>query len=1042
MKEGKECDNCLPGRLGRCGNRVINAAADKTHTQTSTPNNAHSSLRQPSTESSHQLYHHQCEQEEELDSNSTKENNKESPLPPFQPASEPSFVWGEVDGECFIKLIDACYKEVVHWRRNYFMIPSGKAGKDFVTELTRLLRAFADGSTLECVALKAAMVMPPLLLQRTSKNSKSRDHTVLLECRLIEWRKGNINALLYEGRTLQSRLPKHGQRTKSKEQLAHMFSQMMAKGKVKDALCLLSNKAKGKVLPLDGEVPGSQDKNVHQILQEKHPPAKPVNPSAVLEVSEPLGPHPAIFDSIDGDLIRQVTIRMNGAAGPSGLDAASWKRLCTSFRAQSTDLCDSIGKLARRLATEFIDPSALAPLTACRLIALDKTPGVRPIGVGEVLRRIISRAISLTLRLDIKEAAGPLQLCAGHESGCEAAVHTMREIYNDPATEGVLLIDASNAFNSLNRKTALRNIRALCPPLATFLINTYRNDVNLFIDGETILSSEGTTQGDPLGMAMYAIATVPLIHRLSSVPVKQIWYADDAGAGGNLDGLRSWWDQLCCEGKNFGYYTNSSKSCLVVKEEKLAEARAIFDGSGISITSEGHNYLGAAIGIESFVKNYAADKVQAFLEEIDKLTTIAATQPHAAYSALTHGLSSKWTYLSRTIPDISSILQPIEQKLHREFLPSITGQNPFNQNERNLMALPVRLGGLAVKNPAENCSSFENSNFVTAPLRKLLHEQSETLPYQSLCDQIEAKNEVKKRIRQAQEEASTNLTDALPAPLQRAVNIAKEKGASSWLTTLPIAEHGFSLHKGDFRDALCLRYDWKPKGLPSRCVCDKAFTVEHSLSCPRGGFPSLRHNELRDITAKCMSEVCHNVGVEPPLQPLTGEAMSYRTANIEDGARLDIMAQGFWGGDKVRAFFDVRVFNPFAHTYQNQSLTATFHKHEQEKRRAYDQRIREVEHSYFSPLVFTSSGGMGPTAKVVYKKLASMLAMKQNRPYSQTMDWLRCTLSFSLLRSAIMCLRGSRSRAGQPAHHNLELDGGTIDRAINDSRLACSQDTA
>ena len=174
---------------------------------------------------------------------------------------------------------------------------------------------------------------------------------------------------------------------------------------------------------------------------------------------------------------------------------------------------------------------------------------------------------------------------------------------------------------------------------------------------------------------------------------------------------------------------------------------------------------------------------------------------------------------------------------------------------------------------------------------------------------------------------------------------------------------------------------------------------------------------------------------------LTGEAMSHRTANIEDGARLDIMAQGFWGGDKVRAFFEVRVFNPFAHTYQNQSLTATFRKHEQEKRRAYDQRIREVEHSYFSPLVFTSSGGMGPTAKVVYKKLASMLAMKQNRPYSQTMDWLRCTLSFSLLRSAIMCLRGSRSRAGQPAHHNLELDGGTIDRAINDSRLACSQDT-
>ena len=120
---------------------------------------------------------------------------------------------------------------------------------------------------------------------------------------------------------------------------------------------------------------------------------------------------------------------------------------------------------------------------------------------------------------------------------------------------------------------------------------------------------------------------------------------------------------------------------------------------------------------------------------------------------------------------------------------------------------------------------------------------------------------------------------------------------------------------------------------------------------------------------------------------------------------------------------------------------STSRKKEELMTREYGRLNTAIFHP-FSPLVFTSSGGMGPTAKVVYKKLASMLAMKQNRPYSQTMDWLRCTLSFSLLRSAIMCLRGSRSRAGQPAHHNLELDGGTIDRAINDSRLACSQDTA
>ena len=242
-------------------------------------------------------------------------------------------------------------------------------------------------------------------------------------------------------------------------------------------------------------------------------------------------------------------------------------------------------------------------------------------------------------------------------------------------------------------------------------------------------------------------------------------------------------------------------------------------------------------------------------------------------------------------------------------------------------------------------------------------------------------------------------------------------------------------HKGAFRDALCLRYGWRPPLLPSLCVCDKTFNIEHALSCPYGGFPSIRHNEIRDITVHLMSDICHNVGTEPVLQPVTDESLSNRTANIEDGARLDIKAQAFWGNDRQCAFFDVRVFNPFAHTYRNLPLTTCYRRNEQEKRRAYDQRVREIEHGCFSPLVFSASGGMGPTAKVVYKKLASMIATKHNQCYSQTLNWLRCRLSFSLLRSAIMCLRrGSRSSANSPAHP--QLQEAAIDRALCDSRVA------
>ena len=119
--------------------------------------------------------------------------------------------------------------------------------------------------------------------------------------------------------------------------------------------------------------------------------------------------------------------------------------------------------------------------------------------------------------------------------------------------------------------------------------------------------------------------------------------------------------------------------------------------------------------------------------------------------------------------------------------------------------------------------------------------------------------------------------------------LSSEKGSSSWVTALPLTYHGFCLHKVAFCDALCLRYGWRSPLLPSNCVCGKQFTVEHALYCPCGG---LRHNELRDITAGILIEFCHSAEVEPSLQPLSGEFFQHRSAIVEDGARLDIVANG------------------------------------------------------------------------------------------------------------------------------------------------------
>ena len=223
-------------------------------------------------------------------------------------------------------------------------------------------------------------------------------------------------------------------------------------------------------------------RKVRDILSEKYPPGQPAHHDAIID-DDPPDVHPVLFESLDAGMIRSAALHTSGAAGPSGLDALSWRRLCTSFKSASLELCHSLAATARRLCTELVDPASIAPLMANRLIALDKNPGVRPIGIGDTARRIIAKAILNTTRQDIQEVAGSIQLCAGQISGIEAAVHAVRTLFQREDTEALLLVDATNAFNSLNRQTALHNIQKLCPSIATALINTYRAPSELFVDG-------------------------------------------------------------------------------------------------------------------------------------------------------------------------------------------------------------------------------------------------------------------------------------------------------------------------------------------------------------------------------------------------------------------------------------------------------------------------------------------------------------------------------------------------------------------------------
>ena len=340
--------------------------------------------------------------------------------------------------------------------------------------------------------------------------------------------------------------------------------------------------------------------------------------------------------------------------------------------------------------------------------------------------------------------------------GCEAAVHAMEQIFADNNTEAMILVDASNAFNCLNRQVTLLNCESICPALTHILTNTYRNNSHLFVDGQCILSKEGTTQGDPLAMAIYAIGTQPSIHKLGGI-AKQVWYADDSAAGSRLEKLRKWWDLLVEIGPQYGYFPNSSKTHVLAKPQYVETAKEIFKDTSIVISTKGERYLGE-------------------------------------------------TELPRGV-------------------------------------------------------DFDREAVVA----------------------------IKRRHRTTLKAKADDLQSRLPEPQRRAVELAREKGDSSTLTTIPISEHGFFFEvKSDFHDYVHLRYCWPLANLPPTCPCGSRFTVDHAQICKLSGFIHMRHDDPTRFLAKCMKEVHNDVELEPSLQPLTGETLHHQTANTEPDARADI----------------------------------------------------------------------------------------------------------------------------------------------------------
>ena len=578
---------------------------------------------------------------------------------------------------------------------------------------------------------------------------------------------------------------------------------------------------------------------IKELLQQKHPKARDVSEDILLPQTAH-EPEEVLFEDIDGTAVYKAAKQIQGSGGPTLIDADGWRHiLCSkSYGKASSDLCDVVADLAKKLCCESVHPETLSgEFLANRLIPLDKgedkdgKPGVRPIGIGEILRRIVGKVVVSNIREDIINAAGPLQTCAGLKSGIEASIHAMRKVFEKDSTEAVLLVDAENAFNNLNRKAALHNIKELCPPFFRFLNNTYQQSAKMIINDQTktenIFSEEGSTQGDVSAMGMYAVGTRPLLDILrsntDSSKCQQVWYADDSSVAGQMTEMRKWWDVLNQTGPKFGYYPKPSKTILIVKkEEHLAEAEKYFGGTGIKVTLTGERHLGAVIGTQEYRDEYVNNKIETWVSDIEQLSVIAQDEPQLAYSAYTKAMCMRWCFLQRTVPDTKHYFAPIEEVIRHKFIPALIGRK-ITDIERRMLALPVRLGGIGIQNPVLTAErEFQTSVTVTRSLTTLIENQERDL---SKYDSSEIK-EIMSKLKTEKEESLIEelaliLSQITDEKMKRNLELAGEKGAGAWLTALPLQAMDYTLNKQEFKDAIYLRYGWRIPNTPSFCGCGK-----------------------------------------------------------------------------------------------------------------------------------------------------------------------------------------------------------------------------
>ena len=977
------------------------------------------------------------------------------------------------------------YMQVIGTKLWLWDLPNTGDGNLFLDILNQLFK--------DVIARKCNMELPLLfiacILHKKRGVSGYRQIKEIIRTRLELWQQDKVGMLVKCVLEAHKNSGTGGAVRDDQESRARAYNSKVNEGRLSAAVRNLTDRNKGGLLHPSAvdEISGEL---VIDVLDKKHPQASvPADDefNAYPDDAVDDDPFPLAFYEED---VQNAASHLSGGPGPGGLDGPSLKDWLLRRGTRSARLRETMAIIVEKLANGSPEYAMFRAANITRLVALDKEPGVRPVGIGEIWMRLWAHCVHAETKKDATRECANVQLCVGLRSGIEGILHSVRSVFpqsngwtkdfgdEDECPEvaggvaqrlcpsampfnpngdvdsdvgaapdqthsryepntgfGCALFDASNGFNRLNRYQMLWTVHHLWRPASRFVFNIHRHDIICIVrtspgqEAKVLHSREGITQGGVMGMTLYGIATTPLAKQMrSDIPEALVpWYADDSSAvGKSADAARSL-KYLQDHGPKYGYHPEPAKCVYICKAEDEECARADFERLGLNIKySRGEQYLGGFVGSAKEKDKWIRDKVDKWVQDVRVMAGVAANYPQAVYIGYVKCKQAEWQYVQRVVANIGHYFEPLEEVIRNELIPALLGlkAGELDQDLRQTLTHSVKTGGLGIQNPLDTAHrvhsiSVAATGYLTSSLVNIdatfdIDEHNKTA---RLASQGAHKSRVDEELLSLTRRGEGN------ASMRRRDKRNTTNGA--WLTVVPTEKNGTVLTGTEWRDSVGLRYNLSPQGMQCQCDgCNSAMTVEHALSCKKGGLVHARHDLLRNefhnlcceatMPSLCVREPNIYLRTRQPRQRAsrgssTPTALPPQTPTTTE-ERGDVGCIGFWRSGR-ETIFDIRITDTDAKSYLPTEVSKVLERQEKEKKGKYLTSCLEMRKD-FTPLVYSVDGVAGREARSAEKRLASMLADKWKRQYSQLVYYVRVRMQIALVRSTSLLIRGSRNHRG------------------------------